>query len=677
MRRRLTFIALAVCLAATISPARAQNRAEAGGDTILYSVVFSGKTMAGVQKTWRDKDGTHFFLEYNDRGRGPQVTEDVKLDAAGVPVSTILRGHDYFKNPVDEHFRVENGAAAWHGSAESGSVPDRRAFYLSFDGAPGEYALLINAMLKAPSHRATLLPAGDATLEHAGERVVSNSGRTMRVTQYLISGIGYTPQPVWMDMSGELFAVGGTWTMTIRKGWESFIPQLVKAQDSAAEARSVRLARELRRKPVGAVVFRNARLFDADSGTMRDHMTVVVSGNRISAVGSSTSVAIPANAEVIDIAGKTLMPGLWDMHVHTDDTDGMHHIAGGVTTVRDMANDTEELMQRRKRFDEGSLIGPRIVMAGFMDGPGPFAGPTKVLVDNEKQARDAVNHYADLGYVQIKIYSSIKPELVPAIIDQAHKRHLRVSGHVPAFMTAEQVVKLGIDELQHANFLFLNFWGDSIKDTRTPLRFTAVAERAGALDLRSPRVASFLSLLKNRGVVVDPTLNVFEGLFTARRGSIMAGDSIIADRLPPVVRRGLLAGGLPVPEGKDSIYRSAFPAMLKMVKMLYDAGIPIVAGTDAPAGFALHRELELYSKAGIPNAEVLRIATIGAARVVHMDDRLGSIKPGKLADLIVVDGDPVRNIRDIRRVELTMKDGIMHESAKVYRALGVQPVTGR
>jgi len=223
------------------------------------------------------------------------------------------------------------------------------------------------------------------------------------------------------------------------------------------------------------------------------------------------------------------------------------------------------------------------------------------------------------------------------------------------------------------NFVFLNFWGDSIKDTRTPLRFTAVAERASSLDLGSQRVQDFIALLKRRNVVVDPTINIFEAFFQGRTGTILPGYEIVADRLPPVVRRGLLGGGLPVPEGKDSLYLAAFPPMLKMLKMLYDAGVPIVAGTDGSAGFALHRELELYSRAGIPNAEVLRIATIGAATVLGKQATMGSIKAGKLADLIVIDGDPVKNISDIRRVELTMKDGVMFESAKVYGSLGVKP----
>ena len=128
-----------------------------------------------------------------------------------------------------------------------------------------------------------------------------------------------------------------------------------------------------------------------------------------------------------------------------------------------------------------------------------------------------------------------------------------------------------------------------------------------------------------------------------------------------------------MPEGKDERYRASAKALLSMVKLLYDAGVPIVAGTDSMAGFALHRELELYVEAGIPPAEVLRIATLGAARVMKRDAELGSITPGKLADLILVDGNPGQNISDIRRVSLVVKDGNIYQPAALYRNIGVRP----
>ena len=249
-----------------------------------------------------------------------------------------------------------------------------------------------------------------------------------------------------------------------------------------------------------------------------------------------------------------------------------------------------------------------------------------------------------------------------------------MSGHVPAFMSAEQFVRAGADEFQHINFFALNFLFDDVKDTRTPVRFTAVADRAATIDLNSERVRAFVKLLKERKTVVDPTVNVFEEMFTARPGKLSAGASAVADRLPPQVRRYLLAGGLPVPEGKDERYRESAKALLRMVKLLYDAGVPLVAGArPAMPGFALHRELELYVEAGIPAAEVLRIATLGAARVMKRDGELGSVAPGKLADLILIDGDPTRRIGDIRRTSLVVKDGNVYRPEALYKSIGVRP----
>jgi cytosine/adenosine deaminase-related metal-dependent hydrolase len=331
------------------------------------------------------------------------------------------------------------------------------------------------------------------------------------------------------------------------------------------------------------------------------------------------------------------------------------------------------LLAMMQRIDAGEEIGPRISMSGIIDGPGPFAGPTKVLVDTEAKARDAVDNYARLGYQAVKIYSSVKPELVPAIIKRAHEKGLRVGGHVPAFMTARQFVEAGADELHHVNFIFLNFFFDEVKDTRTPARFTALGERAAALDLNSPDVSSLIQLLRDKHTVVDPTVTIFHSMFTDRAGTVSAAYAPIAARLPPQERRSLLGGGLPVPEGRDQQYRAAGDALLHMVKRLHDARIMLVAGTDNLPGFTLHRELEMYVQAGIPAADVLRIATLNGAKVLKRESDLGTIAPGKLADLILIDGDPARRMSDIRNTDLVIKDGKVYEPAALYRSFGVQP----
>ncbi len=400
---------------------------------------------------------------------------------------------------------------------------------------------------------------------------------------------------------------------------------------------------------------------------------MIVEGRRITAVGREGEVAIPAGAEVVEAQGKVLLPGLWDLHTHLNGVFGPLNVAAGVTTVRDLGNDVETLAELAREFEAGEAVGPRVLRAGILDGPGPYAAPTPVLVDNEKDALAWVDRYADLGYVQVKLYSSLDPQLVPAIVKRAHERGLRVSGHIPNGMTAEQAVRAGFDEIQHVNFLFLNFLPGV--DTRTPARFLEVGEHAAELDLASPPVRAFLALLKERGTVIDPTMAIYEDMFTARVGEVSPTFAAVADRMPPQVQRGFRDGGLHPPAGKAARYAESFQKALSLVKALRDAGITVVAGTDFLPGFTLHRELELYVQAGIPAAEVLSLATLGAARVMHREGDLGSIEPGKLADLILIDGDPVARISDVRRVTLTVKDGLIYDPAAVYAAVGVKPAS--
>jgi hypothetical protein len=313
-------------------------------------------------------------------------------------------------------------------------------------------------------------------------------------------------------------------------------------------------------------------------------------------------------------------------------------------------------------------------MAGFMDGRGPFAGPTKVFVDTPEEATQWVNWYADHGYAQIKVYSSLKPELVPLIARLAHARGLRLSGHVPAFMSAEQFIAAGADELQHLNFVFLNFLTKEAPDTRDMTRFTAIGRYAADINPVGERERKFIAAMAASRTVLDGTVNLFEGFFEATAGKTDPGYAAVAERLPPLVRRGLKLGGLKPPAGQEERYQRAFASMLRFLGAIYQAGIPIVPGTDAMPGFALHRELELYAAAGIPNAEVLRMATLGSAEVNRKSSELGLVAPGWLADFILIEGDPLQNISDIRKVRRVVKDGVWYDPAELYPLVGVAPL---
>ena len=344
---------------------------------------------------------------------------------------------------------------------------------------------------------------------------------------------------MWLIDDGKTYASVSAWSSIVPEGFESAAEPLIKAQDKLQQDRSGELARTLAHKPAGPLVFTHANLFDSETAQSRPNSTVVITGNKITAAGADGKVAIPKNAEVIDAAGKTLMPGLWDMHVHIQPNDGLLNIASGITSVRDLANDTDTLLKTRDRFNQGTEIGPRVVMAGFIDGRGPYQGPTKVFADNEEDARKAVDEYSRLGYVQIKVYSSLKPELVPKIAKMAHEHGMRLSGHVPSGMNAEQFIRAGADEMQHMNFVFLNFL-PQVKDTRTPARFTEVAAHAAEIDPASDQVKAFIRLMQEHKTVLDPTLMIFEGMLTDRPGVMSAGYSAVADRMPAQVRRGFL-----------------------------------------------------------------------------------------------------------------------------------------
>src|SRR6185312_12825373 len=392
-------------------------------------------------------------------------------------------------------------------------------------------------------------------------------------------------------------------------------------------------------------------------------------------VSADAELSSPAGAEIIDAHGRFLMPGLWDNHQHFSDNDGALDLIAGVTSARDMANDTDAFLKRVERFDSGAELGPRVLKAGIIDGTGQFAGPTKMRVDTADEAIKDVDWYADHGYAQIKIYSSVKPELVPVIADRAHSRGLRVSGHVPAFMSAQQFVEQGADEIQHLNFIELNFLFPEVQETRNRDRFIKVAERAREFTPDKPEVREFIAFLKHHHTVLDPTMGAFEGLFSGDPSAPTPGLEDVAPRFPPQIRRALLSGALDVPKGKEDAYREAFPSMLKLLKALYDAGVTIIPGTDGLSGYMLHHELELYAEAGIPPAEVLRMATLTPALVMGVDKERGVIQAGKLADMVLVDGDPTKNISDIKKVSTVLKGGRVYDPAAIEKALGIAPRT--
>ena len=667
-RRGRLAIAVAGWLALMAATATADS-----ARTLRYSILSNGRVAGSETDAYGANGALDSDYEFSDRGRGPKIRAHYEFGATGLPTRIDVRGINYLKAAVDEHLASDGDRLVWRGNVERGASRER-GFYVTNDGPGGaELAALVRALARRPGEPLKLLPGGEARLESVGDAVVTSHGQKLHVREFAVSGLGLTPSTVWLDDDGDLFALPGKWFPLLRAGWEDVNDTLSALQDKAEDARLARLAKTLARQPEHAVAIEHVRLFDAARAAGVDDQTVVVRGARIMAVGPASSTAVPSDAERVDGRGRTLLPGLFDMHMHATASDGLLDVASGVTAGRDLGNDVDELRRLTTQWDSGAAIGPRVWKAGLIDGRGQYQAPDGAFADTVAEAEAAVNRYADLGYIQIKLYSSLKPELVAPIVAAAHRRGLRVSGHVPDGMRAADFVMAGADELQHINFVFLNFLAQKVTDTRTPQRFTAVAEYAATVDLDSRPVQDFVALLLEHRTTVDVTLSAFEGMFTGRPGQVSSDFAPVLDRLPPQVRRGAYAGGLPVTATNDQRYRDSFAALLKMTKLLYDAGVPILVGTDDMAGVMLHRELELEVQAGIPPAKALQNATLVAARVLKQDADLGSIRVGKRANLLLVEGDPTARISDVRRGRLVMEDGVLYDPARLYAAIGIGP----
>jgi hypothetical protein len=362
------------------------------------------------------------------------------------------------------------------------------------------------------------------------------------------------------------------------------------------------------------------------------------------------------------------------MHAHMSASVGPLHLAAGVTSVREMAGENRETLRLQSRLASGELPGPQMYAAGFIEGKSPYSARNGFVVESVEEGQRAIDWYAARGYRQIKLYNSIKPAWVPVLARHAKARGMTVAGHVPAFMRAEEAVRAGYDELTHINQVMLNFVGRPGDDMRTLVRFTRIGEDAHAIDTDGAAVRAFMALLRERGTVVDPTLGAFENLLTQQQGQPSPLLRPIADHLPVAWRRLMRVADMDLEGDKLATYRTSYRRLLDLARVMHAAGVPLLSGTDGWAGIGLHRELELYVEAGIPAAEVLRIATLNGARVAGVEATAGSIERGKAADLLLVDGDPTQRIGDIRRGVLVFKGGVAYSPAELYESMGFKPI---
>lgn len=631
----------------------------------LYDVIFR-ESLAGKYEKWKVDDNSFgFYYTYIDRGRGPEFYEEVTLNKRGFITSQSVAGVNYRKNAMTESFNTEETKATWINPMGKNEGDFKgEALYFRYDGSPAVYEVLAKLLLSTEDKKVKLYPKGEVELIKNTLITLSND---KEVNLLMIKGLGMGPSYLWM-LDNELIAKIEGNLHIVREDFKSFRKEMKGIQDDMEDQYLASEAKRLSHK-IDKIVIKNVNVFTAN-GTLLNNQDVSVNGDLIESITATNEKKIDANIQVIDGSGKTLLPGMFDMHTHNTKFRGVLHVAAGVTSVRDLANN-KQLNLLSNQFNTNEIIGPRIVtFAGIIDGDGPFANQRNVVSSLEGGLAE-IQDYKDLGYQQIKLYSSIRPEWVEPLTKKAHELDMRVSGHIPAFMSAEQAINQGYDEIQHINMVFLSFLSDTI-DTRTPLRHTMPANHGVDLDLNSKVYLDFVDLLKTKNIRIDPTVSIFENMYIAMEGEPSPTFEKIIDRLPLLSQRDYYVGGLPKSGEKIARYKGSFNKMLEVVNDLFKKGIEIVPGTDGLPGFLYHRELELYVEAGIPEAEVLKIATIKSAEMTGVSEDYGSVEVGKKANLILVDGNPLKNISDIRRVECTLKDGNLFYSKALYQSMGVK-----
>jgi hypothetical protein len=643
--------------------------------TLRYTVLIQGHPSGSQVTTVRADGREDVNFTYRVNGRGPDLEEEIRTRADGSPVSYRVNGKSTFGAPVNETFALRGTTARWSSSSDRGGTTiSGPAAYVPVENSFEMTAVIARAALRQSGGRIAALPAGELEIEELLATKLESEGRSVPVALYAITGWATEPTFLWLSKDDEqrFFAfIYPGFARIIEQGWESGAAHLEELQLQQERARLHQMAERLSHRLAGPILFRNVRVFDSRSAKLTGPSDVYVNRGRIAALYEAGSTAREA-ATVIDGAGRVLMPALFDMHAHESAWNAVLQIAGGVTTSRDMGNDNASLAQIIGHIDAGDIVGPRIIPAGFIEGASPFSASGGFRVKDLQGAKDAVDWYAEHGYRQIKIYNSFRPEWVQDTAAYAHQRGLRVSGHIPAFMRAEEAVRAGYDEIQHVNQVMLNFFVGPKDDTRTLARFYLIADNAHSLDLSSPQVTDFVELLKQRGTVIDTTLATFEGMFNQKQGEMNPAFAAVVDHVPVNLQRQWHTNSMNVTNKNVATYRASYDRMVEFVGRLYHAGVPLEAGTDEIAGFTLHRELELYVKAGLAPAQALQIATWNGAKYTGTLDELGSIEPHKRADVILVDGDPTRNISDIHKVSLVMKDGVVYFPAEIYEAIGVK-----
>jgi imidazolonepropionase-like amidohydrolase len=628
----------------------------------------------GDSWSWVTADGTRMGREsLNLRGQVWEVDYSGRAGSDRMSSAVEIRGRDP-RGDAAETYSIVNGTAHWKSPVDGGSAAYHApAFYVPYGGPIDATAWFVEQLIASPDHTMALLPGGQA---HAAKLLsLDLQGRTegdkRTVDLWVVTGINNSPTPLWVEPNGRFFAItsGVAW---IPEAYAAQQARMEKEQSAAMAAQTAQISRTLRKTPNTAVAFAHVRLFDAERVRFLEDQSVVVDQGKIMAIGAAGSTQIPANAQIIDGHGKTLVPGLWDCHMHVgDDYTGVQELSLGVTSVRDPGNDDLRTLDRRSRAAAGKLLFPHVYPSSLIDGKGPYTAQVANVATSQAEAIALVDRAKRNGFTGVKFYGTFNPAWLPASIAEAHKQGLHVHGHIPAGIRPMEAINDGYDEITHINWIIMQAMPDSVIPISNGIaRFEGPGRYAKDVDLNGPAMTTLVQTMAGKHIYSDPTMVAFEGLYVPDNGELSPAYAPFVGTLPVVVERNFRAGGFAVPKDLTRAdYRASWAKMVTLLRKMHEAGIPIVAGTDG-AGIEIIRELEIYQQAGFTAGEALAAATIVPARLVGQDQHTGSITIGKNADLALVDGDPAARIDALRQTRVVMLDGELLDADALRQAAG-------
>ena len=618
--------------------------------------------------------GVKMDFKFTDRGTAVPLTASFRGAADLTPESFEIKGRNSRSTTIDDAVEIQAGKVRVR-DRDKWTESSRPAQFFTIAGyAPATMQMLMVrywATHGSPTQLATL-PSGQVKIELRGQDSVKIDGKDQTFDRFTIEGLIWGRETLWFDASRNLVAEVSTDAEfdhfeAIRDGYESGLGTFVGRAGSDEMAALADISKGISGSHAEKIALVGGTLIDGTGHEPIPDSVVVIERGRIVDAGPKSRVKIPGGAQKIDARGKTILPGLWDMHAHFEQVEwGPIYLAAGATTVRDCGNEFEFISAVRDAVVNGRGLGPRLLMAGIVDGTGPLAlGVARV--DTPEEARAWTDKYHDAGFQQMKIYSSVKLEEVKDVAEEAHRLGMTVTGHVPEGLNAYQVIEAGQDQINHISY---------IADIMTPPLPEGASrlDRANAaanIDLKSPEAQKAIAFLVQHGTVVDPTVALFE-FFTASSAKLPASIEPGVTHVAPELQAILAEAGPPT--AHTELQEKIVQKDLAIIGALHHAGVPIVAGTDQTVpGYSLYREIELYAQAGFTPMEAIQAATIVPARVMGLDKELGTVEAGKRADVIILDANPLESIHNIRKVEFVITNGVMYNCAELWRSVGFKP----